>query len=302
MRRHIVAIGVAWTVLLSTGCNHWPFLKSSPDAPGLQLPSAAPGAPDLVNVLNDNARRVQSLECKGMTVDCTQRLQPITLQANMVCQKPRNFRMNAKILGNTGVDIGSNDQEFWYWISKADPPYLIHCSYQDFATGRVQTPFPFQPDWIMEALGIAEYDPAKAYEIGNRQGKIELVEKTISPQGQPVRKVTVVSRIRGQYQVTGHLLQDANGREICSAYVAEVQQDPATGAVLPRVVKLEWPAEHITMKMRLDGAVVNPSLPPERLARLFGRPTFPNVPSYDLARGFDDPANAGIRRTRGAMR
>jgi hypothetical protein len=300
MRQFISDVGLM-LVCLATGCNHWPFLKSSPEPAGLRVPSATPAAQELVSVLNDNSRRVQALECRSMSVECSEHGRPISLQAAMVCQKPRSFRMSAKILGSTGVDMGSNDQEFWYWISKAEPPYLFHCSYQDFASGQVRMPFPFQPDWIIEALGMADYDPAKVYEINNRQGRIELVEKAISPQGQPVRKVTVVSRMRNGYQVTAHVLQDANGNEICSALVTEIQQDPTTGALLPRAVKLEWPAERIVMKMRLDGLAVNPGLPPERVARLFTRPAFQNVPSYDLARGLDGQAD-GIRRTRGAIR
>jgi hypothetical protein len=292
--------GAAFVFLLLTGCSHFPWTRSAPDSPGLTVTAANPTAADLIASLNDNARRVQALECRALDMDCTQKYQSISLQANMVCQKPRNFRLGAKILGNTGVDMGSNDSEFWYWISKAEPPYLVHCSYQDLATGQVRMPFPFQPDWIMEALGIAEMDPAKNYELIPRQGKFELVERTVSPQGQQVRKVTVIARTRTQYQVTAHLLQDVNGKEICSAYVSEVQQDPTSGALLPRVVQLLWPAEQMKMKMRLSGITVNPGLPQERVARLFTRPTLRDVPSYDLARGLDG-GNDPIRRARGSM-
>jgi hypothetical protein len=303
--RHLAA-GLGLGVLLLAGCNHFAFLKSnSPDVPGMQVTSATPTAADLVALLNDNARKVQGLECRGVDMDCTQGMQSVSLRAVMVCQKlapasggpqpavPQghaNFRMSAKVMGNTAVDIGSNSQEFWYWISKADPPYLYHCSYQDFATGRVSMPFPFQPDWIIEALGIAEYDPSKAYEVTMpRAGTIELAERALSPQGQPVRKVTILTRTQNQIYVSAHVLRDANNREICSAKVSELQRDAATGAILPRIVHLTWPAQRMSMKMKLDELITNPQLPPQRVTALFTRPVLQDVPSYNLARGFDQP-------------
>jgi hypothetical protein len=210
--------------------------------------------------------------------------------------------MSAKVLGNTAVDMGSNNNEFWYWISKAEPPYLFHCSYTDFAQGRAAMPFPFQPDWIMEAMGIAEFDPAKPYEIipRPREGGMDLVEKSLSPQGQPVRKVTRLVRTRNQWQVTAHLLQDGNGKEICSAYVSEVQQDHASGVILPRQVQLVWPAEQIRMKMRFDRVSVNPAtLTSEQITRLFTRPNMKDVQTYDLARG---PEAANGLRPAGGLR
>ena len=120
----------------------------------------------------------------------------------MICQKPRNFRLSAKALGNTAADLGSNDREFWFWISKNEPPYLYHCSYEDYARG-VRMPLPFQPDWIVEALGVGEYDPAKNYRVVPSGAGVDLVEETTS-QGQPVRKITRLARGRNyQWQVVG---------------------------------------------------------------------------------------------------
>lgn len=271
------------------GCNSVPFSRNSQPASGVRVGAGTPTAADLVASLNDNARRVQSVECRDVDLDCTKGWESVGLRAAMVCQKPRSCRLVAKVMGNTAVDMGSNDQEFWYWLSKADPPYLFHCSHDDFSRGRARTPFPFQPDWVIEALGIAEYDPSKPYEVVPTAAGVDLVERTHSPQGEPVRKVTRLTRRGNQLQVTAHLLQDAQGREICSALIADAQQDPTTGAVLPRQVQLNWPAERIRMKMRFDRPTVNPPLTPDRVAVLFTRPALRDVPAYDLARGLDAP-------------
>lgn len=290
--------------VLPAGCNSWQQMRGSgPVAAAPRVASAAPSAAELVAYLNANAQKLQSLECRDLQLDATQRLQSIGLTGNLVCQKPKNFRMSARVGGNTMVDLGSNQQEFWYWIAKAEPPYLFHCSYQEFAQGRARMPFPFQPEWIMEALGMAEYDPAKPYQVVAQPTTFELVEQTVTRQGQPVRKVTVFNRSPQQVQVAAHLLLDAQGKEVCSAHVTEVQQDRATGAVYPYRIKLVWPAEHITLKMKLDEVAVNSPLDADRQGRLFTRPVLRDVQTYDLARGPDAvPTSSQVRRAGGFLR
>jgi hypothetical protein len=257
----------------------------------------------LVDYLNDNAHRVHSFECSELSLDCRQGVQTVGLHGKMVCQKPRNFRMGANALGSQQVDLGSNDQEFWYWIGKADPPYLFHCSYADFPRASGRMPFPFQPDWIMEAMGIGEYGPAEKYQVVDRGKTLELVEQTVSPAGERVRKVTVFNRTQtrgADPQVLAHMLQDANGKEICGAYVSEVRQDPATGAILPHRIRLVYPTERIELKLKLDEVAVNRPIDAQRTALLFSRPNLSNVQAFDLARDIYQ-APGQVRRVRGAM-
>lgn len=286
------------------GCNSTPWSRTAPATPGFRLTSANPTAAEVVAMLNDNSRRVQTIECHDISMDCSQGRESVGLMGNLVCQpQPRNFRMSAKALGSTEVDIGSNSTEFWFWVKRAPQPYLFHCTHDDYARGVAQLPFPFQPDWIIEALGIGSYDPNKAYRIEARaKGEFDLVEDGRSPQGQPVRKVTRLYRQpQGQMLVTAHILQDANGREICGAYVQRSQVDPASHAVLPREVVLQWPAQQTRMKMMLEQIQVNRPLDQQRLVALFTRPAIQNVQGYDLARGPDAPVG-GLRPAGGTWR
>jgi hypothetical protein len=296
--KHLRVAGWLAFLLLAAGCNNAPWLRQTPQAPsGPRASAGAPTAAELVAALNSNAQRVQALQSNDVDLDCTAEGRSVGLTALMVCQKPRNFLLRARALGNTAADLGSNDREFWFWISRNEPPYLYHCSYEDFARG-VRMPLPFQPDWIVEALGIGEYDPAKAYRVVPNNAGADLVEETTS-QGQAVRKITRFIRNRNyQWQVVGHILQDSRGQVICAASISEVQQDSATGVVLPRRVLMEWPAERLKMKMKVDHPVVNPALNPQQVAMMFTRPVMKDVPSYDLARGLDGPT--GYVRPAGA--
>src|SRR5262249_11893234 len=154
-----------------------------------------------------------------------------------------------------------------------DPPYLFHCSHQLYEKGLARMPFPFSPDWIVEALGMREYEQNNNYEVVTTSNRIQLFGPSVSIQGQKVHKVTVFSRGPGaSVQVKAHLLRDAAGKDICAAYITEVQRDSASGAIIPRSVELVWPAEHLKVKMKLLDVTVNRPIDESRGRLLFTRP------------------------------
>lgn len=286
----VLALG-SW----STGCA---TLKQSLNKENKPEPvvSETPTAAQMVEYLNDNARRMQAIQCNSVAIDCKQGSQNAPgLDGMVVLQKPNNFRLKAKVLGQNAVDLGSNQEEFWYWISKADPPYVFHCSHAAMAAGQVRMPFPFQPEMILAAMGIAEYDPNKRYEVRSNGQVAELRETVVSPQGKSVTRVTVFLKAQaqpGKPQVLAHSLLDENGKEICTVQVQEVQVLKQSGAILPQKVRFHWPDQQVEMVMRF-GEFQNTDISPDRAAALFSRRDLGNMPGFDLARWApDQPAPA----------
>jgi hypothetical protein len=278
--------GLALVVIGLVGCNHTPIIRDNtnpPPPPGAKQPDA----PSLVNYLNQNAKLVQTVRAK-VDMDCKADGQSIALGGHMACQKPLNFRLKANVLGQPAVDLGSNSQEFWYWISKAQPPHVYFCSYRDLASGKVRVPFPFQPDMVVTALGIAEYDPKATYQVKASAKTLELIQDAVSPAGQPVKKITVFNRMiasaPGQPQVLAHVLRDARGNLICQAHIQRIKVDRATNAVVPTRVRIEWPAQKVTMQMDLSDIRVN-AIDKAQADALFQRGDL-KYSTYDLARGF----------------
>ncbi len=297
MRR--ILAGLAVCLLLSAGgCDVFRNHRdtTAPVAKGAVTPQGVPQASQLVEYLNNNAHRVQGLKA-AVIMDARADSGSVSLDGYVACSRPRNFRLKAKMLGHPAVDIGSNETEFWYWISKADPPYVYHCAYQELARG-VSVPFPFQPDMVMAALGLAEYDPNKSYRVNPSATRIELIEDTTTPQGQPAQMVTVFNRMEarpGQPQVLGHILRDQQGRILCQAMVSRVAVNRETGAVLPQQVVLAWPSQKMQMQLQLR------ELQPVAFAAndpLFQRSSLGNIMSFDLARRAIDSRGvqpAGLR-------
>jgi hypothetical protein len=300
MKRTALAFGVCLAAV-SIGCDtfRWNFLGR--DRPQQEEKGPLPGVPSvasLVMYLNDNSSRVQALRCVDIDIKADQGgfFTP-HLRAKMMAQQPRNFLMSASALGSDVVDIGSNDQEFWFWSSKINPPYQFYASYKDFKEGRVRNlPFPFQPEWVMETMGMANFGPPERWTIESDNQKIRLTEKITSPQGQPMRKVIVMQRrvqTAPNPQVVEHLLlDDATGKEVAAARIMQVEIDPAKGGIVPTRLELRYPKDNVKLTLSLSRPEANPNVP----IAAFQRQRMPGVTSFDLARMQPE---GGVQRVQG---
>jgi len=305
VRSNIRLICLGLLILATTGCEstRWNFLKRDPANDVPAKPGAAPTVVNLVAYLNENAKRVNSVRFDDLSVDVTVNAGTINSQTfglggTLFAEKPRNFRLKASVVSKDEADIGSNAQEFWFWIARNPEPRQYYCTYRDLDEGRVQMmPLPIQPEWVMETLGLANYGPADKYQLElDKDGKtLRLIEKARSPSGQPVRKVIVMNRKEadaraGQPQVTAYLLlDDATGQEVCSAHITAVKV--FNGVVLPSKLELRMPAQKMKMAMKMDRVTVNSALP----STAFVRPQMTGIEPFNLATGRVE----AVQRTQG---
>ena len=301
--RPLVTIAGISLLALAAGCtsSRWGFINRPKDVP---VQGEPPTKEAIVAYLNDNASRIQTFRSDELNMTVHAGALPVLLSGKLMTQqsrdasqKPRDFRMSGDFAGNRMVDLGSNNDEFWWWISKDKPPDQYYCSYRDLQEGRVRAlPFPIQPEWIMETMGLGPYGPADKYEMDYDNYNLKLIERTRTPLGQAVRKVIVMKRApqdvkSGNPQVAEYLLlDDATGKELCSAQITQVrtlQIDKDRAAVLPRRLELRCAigSEKVRLDMRFEGVSINAPLPPTA----FVRQPMPGVRSVDLARMFGNP-------------
>lgn len=301
MRYVWCVVGVS---VLLAGCTNFRFnlLDRDKSANRTPIPDTTPSVAQLVDYLNANAQQVQTMRCDDLSIGIYDDWKPLpALSGKMVAQGRRQFRMKADLMGKDQLDIGSNDQEFWFWVRQFPQPHQFFCSYQALEEGRVKVmPLPFQPDWVMETLGLSTYGPPERYQLLVEPEKFKLVEKTKSPKGQAVRKVIVFQRRPAngtQPQITDYLLlDDATGKEICSAKVTEVQMvDPRSRAVVPRRLEIRSPEDKLKLTMKLNSITVNQTVP----ATAFVRTPMPGISSFDLATGRIDGTPNSFQRVQG---
>jgi hypothetical protein len=167
---------------------------------------------------------------------------------------------------------------------------------------------PIQPDWVLEGMGMATVTQTDnmRVSVNARQGTFDLVEPSRSPQGQSVYKVTTFNAHNAsgtEPQVQSRRLVDEKGREICAAYITQMQMDPRTGILIPKEVKFEYPADRITMRLTLSKVTVNGELSSQQTQQLFTRPNLPNVRSIDLASYREaSPTSGPVRNAIGIFR
>jgi hypothetical protein len=295
----ILSLGILLAVGAGCESTRWNWLKPPTPAQEPPVRAAAGGGngPDstaLVRYLNDNAGRVRSLKIDDMSIDISIENQSFGVMGRILAESPRNFRMKATALGKDEVDLGSNGQEFWFWAARNPEPHRhqFFCSYKDLTEGRVKMmPLPIQPEWVMETLGLGPYGPADKYQLDTSDRRtLRLIERTRSPQGQPVRKVIVMNRDPVKVptpQVTDYqLIDETSGHEVCSAHISMTKLDHVTGAVLPYKMELRVPAQKMKMVLKMDGMSINAPIS----AIAFQRQPIQGFEPFNLATGRPEPS------------
>src|SRR4029079_6151954 len=143
--------------------------------------------------LNQQSAAIQSVEfdsVKASTASGPLLQQAVSVEGELYWAKPRMFRMRAGLkLSPEEIDVGSNAQYFWMYVKRAQDPNFVFCSHDDYAAGKVNLPIPFDPEWVLQALGMTTYDPSAKYtvELRQREREYALVSEGKTPQGVPVR-------------------------------------------------------------------------------------------------------------------
>jgi hypothetical protein len=277
--------------------------REAPEAKGPRVPvgdTSGLTTDTLVDYLNKQADKVESIDANDISLTARgPGGSPPTLDGSLMVQKPRFFRLVGKfpLTGSQEVLIGSNQERFWFYIPKMQDA-LMHCSYTDFERG-VELPFPFDPQWVLEAMGMARVpaEGAKRMEKDEKAGTVRLIQDA-TLHGQRVKKVTVcylAPTSRDVPQVKARIVYDERGKVICQATTKSVSRmsigkDPAGKTVyaeVPKVVKLEWPAQDTSLELDLGKVKVNGQLPMSAFQ-------MPDLGSRRVDLGRDRPTGRGV--------
>lgn len=250
---------------------------------GTQTPGGpiADVTPDrLVKYLNDQAGHLNTVRYNDLSIEVAIGTDRNSLQSStLICAKPRNFLLvgGRPVIGDL-LYIGSNDREFWMLTKRPMTEQYVYCSHADFERGAGQLPIPFDPEWALQALGMATYDPGLPYKVDadQRNRVYTLSWDATTPQGTPVRREMVLDPTDAERRpnVRQHRILDANNKLIGVADVKEVVTVPVGGGYVkvPTRVVLEWPQQQAKMDLRLGRPRVNEKISDAEAAGMFTRP------------------------------
>lgn len=237
----------------------------------------------VVASVNANSRQIQSVRCDSVDIDARGNGQSVSLSAKLAYQRSQKFRLTATVIGKDEVDLGSNEKEIWFWLRRAETPAVYFCNREDLP--RVKFPTPFQPDWIIDVLGVNEIDLAEYRQAASTPEYYTLVSEQKGPNGQPVLKRVVIDRQTSR--VVAYQLYDARKpgpRPIVEAWIRGYHENPSLHVYTPQKIDLEWPEAdtHLTITLKARLIQVN-TITPQVAATVFRRGEYSYTKVVNLA-------------------
>lgn len=289
-RRFTRSVGclLAVTVLLSASgatCQRQmlmnPFAAPGPAAPQVLMEGAT--RDQIIAAVNQNSSRVQSLTVTGATITIPDILGLPLLSGNIAAERPGRFRLTAgTAVTGQEMDIGSNDELFWMWVRRNQPPAVYFCRHAQFANSNIRQVMPVEPSWLLAALGMVDLDPASVFEgpLPSPRGAGTVELRTSLPSASGTLQRVIVIDARRAWVLEQHIYDQAGTTLLASAVAESHRYYPVEQVSLPERLSIQLPAANLRMKINLGAVQIN-QLTADR-QQLWMLPTFDGYPQYDL--------------------
>jgi hypothetical protein len=214
------------------------FGKKKPALPVVfnRMPSQA----ELLQHIASNSQKFRQLSSDLIvSLDGTPKL-----RGTMQLELPRRLRIKAGVMGVSqfGVDVGSNDQDFWVWTKVNLPqqkPAIFHASHDGFksASSSVRQAIPLEPVWLLEGLGLIKFEATDVHYGPDLtpEGYLRLYSVRQTPNGKNTR-VTLIHSRNGTIQQQS--LYDQADRLIAYTNSMEYRSFPKNGTALPEKIEM----------------------------------------------------------------
>jgi hypothetical protein len=283
-RTRLVSRGISFLLVVAAAASSGascPQVLRGYQVGTMPLPRALPPQPSLeqvVGAVHDNTERVRSLTATQavLVVPGVPRL-----SARVASEPPRRFRLQAQTtLTGPELDIGSNDDLFWLWLRQHQPPTILYCRHDRYAQSQARQLLPIRADWMPELLGLVSFRPEDSHDgpYPTADGRLE-VRSRLSADGEELYKSTILDGTTGLV-AEQHLFTPA-GERLASVRTSRYRVDPASGAALPHLVEVSWPASGVDFKLELTAISVNGASPDP--VALWQMPAYPGYEPVDLS-------------------
>jgi hypothetical protein len=283
-----LALGLGAVALLP-GC-HAGGASGLSAKPAPTLPNVSLTATEAIEEHNLNAAKVQALEARPRISVDAPGVPKASVDGRMALERPRNFKLQMiPTMRSTPVaDIGSNDDEFWFWTESKQDKNVYVCSYSD--VDRTPLSSAFQPDWIVEAMGLRPISREEAKQMtskpGDAYGTIKLVSTRRGKNGETLTKETVLDH---SGRIKEHRLYQGQGKDKALLAYATIEAfqsiavDGKDTVTLPQRFRLAWVPEKLTLDVLLNYPKVVSGFSEEDRELKFAEPEIPGTGRVNLA-------------------
>ena len=273
-------IPVLLACLCLTGCESVQklFHKSPPPTSLLGTNVAQPTLEQLITAVNQNSRNIRNFSTGNASILMPGMWAP--LHTRLTFESPKRLRIQgfATTLSGQEFDFGSNDEIFWLW-SRRGTNEMWYCRHELYPISPVRSVIPFDPDWLIEALGIVEFKPTDQHVGPNRlsDGNWEIMSYCQTPSGQFIKRTVIDSK--GGWVVRQELFTPQNVLT-ASAESSDLKLDPSTNIVYAKRVTVQCQGMDGSMTIDFGTPTFNSSMP--FASDMFLMPVFEGYRAVDL--------------------
>jgi hypothetical protein len=254
-----------WALTLLTlwcagGATCYRQTKQSAPMPPPEVFSGMPTLDELANVMN-RTDSIQQLSSNSVSVEVPSMSKVPRLSATLAINRPREFRMRASVplLLGSGIDLGSNNELFWFEVPEAMTQTLYYARHDEYQRQAVRSILPVDPSWFVDALGLVHLDKAQVVEgpILRTDGRIEVRSMMPYPDGLYSR-VCVIEPTAGY--VTDQILYGPSGKLIAGASATNHRFYPEHQCALPHQVHVRLVPDNgppLELKLSVGSYTIN---------------------------------------------
>ena len=227
--------------------------RSVPSTPLQPAFVGPPTTEEVIRQINANSAPIRQLRAHGASLSIPE----MTLRAELAIERPQRLRLKADTaLTSTELDLGSNDDLFWMWIKRADPPSVYFCRHDQFYSSSARQVLPVEPTWLISALGIVHLDPLGQHSgpVSAGPDKLELRSLIPTPAG-PLTRVLILHDTQGW--VLEQRLYNTQQQLLASSLASHHRYEPATGVTLPHHVEIRLPPSGMSFTVDVDRYEIN---------------------------------------------
>ena len=169
--RLLPAMLASLATLSAAGCRTASMGSIAHNRPPEVRPQATFDFQEFVTEHNQNAERIQSLEAKpAITVTMGPQGDSTSGGANgfLAVERPRNFKLELAPRCPRSGRHRLERRRFWFWFKNNKDKSVYYCDYAELSSTSLAVTY--QPDWIVEAMGLKEITPDEAAQIKTRPG------------------------------------------------------------------------------------------------------------------------------------
>jgi hypothetical protein len=253
-----------------------PFAPWSPPAP--EVLATGSSLDQVIGAVNQNAAKITSLQTSNASIAVPGMPAIPLLKGNIAAQRPGRVRLQASSLMGPEVDLGANDELFWFWVKRNEPPALYFARHDQFCGSAAQRLMPIEPQWLLDALGFVEFRPTDRHEgpLPLGDGKLEVKSTIVGRCGTMTKRTVIDARLAW---VLEQHLYDGNGTLVASAVAKSHQYHHEAGVSLPQQIEIRIPASELSLSIDVGRVAINPLIDSPQLWTM---PTMKGTPQVDL--------------------